>query len=723
MAKSLSPRRRGKRKKYSRKSRTKAKPSKKFIGIFKDGEELPDDVIIKLKTDTAREILAVFLLIISGITILSLFGIAGKLGEVWSEFLRLIFGIIAFIVPIVLVVIGVLLFYPKKFKFKLSNVLGINLGVLSFCGLTHLFVLDHSRQAAQDGLAGGYLGYIINLALGNLIGFLASLIILIGFLIIAILITFDTSLTKIKEQIAEQKLINKDKISDKFKKIKINKPESTENTKDKSIDKKHEKDIDEVAVAEDKFEPLYMDEGKNGNDWIKPDLEFLSYSDTKADSGDVKENAKIIEETLDNFNIDVKMEDINVGPTVAQYTLRPQEGIKLNKITSLDNDLALALAAHPIRIEAPIPGRSLVGVEVPNKVSAIVKIRSLLESDQFKHDTGKLKFALGEDVSGTPITIDLANMPHLLIAGATGSGKSVSINTLLISLLYQYSPADLKMILVDPKRVELNIYDNIPHLITPVITEAKKTVNALNWLIGEMERRYQLFADAKKRDIDLYNQMVGKKKKIPYIVAIIDELADLMSLIPREIEGSIVRLAQMARATGIHLVIATQRPSVNVITGLIKANITSRVAFTVASQVDSRTILDMAGAEKLLGKGDMLYLGGNLAKPQRIQGSFVTETEVKKVVNCLKKNKKPEYEEGVIEKQRDDVEFATGGGDDDLLEEAIEVVMNAGKGSASLLQRRLRVGYARAARLLDLLEERGIVGPQEGSKPREVFKK
>ena len=706
------------RRKPSYKRRKKVEP-KKFLGVFKEGETPPENVMIKLRSDTAHELLAVFLLVTSGITLLSLFGIAGRLGEVWSEFLRLIFGVIAFPIPVVLIIIGVLLFYPKKFQFKFSIGLGLVLGVVSLCGFFHLFVLDHSLQAARDGVAGGYIGYGVNLILGELIGFVASLIILIGLFLTSVLLTFDTSLTRIKEKIQSQDFVSKEKLK-KVGGLKVHQ-RVDEEKKDLSTEDKEEKFKKEKPS--DEFKPLFAGDEENGNGYQKPSLELLSYSDTKIDSGDVKKNARIVKETLANFNITVSMEDVNIGPTVAQYTLRPEEGIKLNKITALDNDLALALAAHPIRIEAPIPGKSLVGIEVPNKKPAIVTLRSMLESEQFKKASGELKFALGENVCGETITLDLTKMPHFLIAGATGAGKSVSIHALLTSFLYQYSPHDLRLILVDPKRVELNTYNNIPHLITPVITDVKKTVNALGWLTSEMERRYQLFSDAKKRDINSYNKMVGKNKKIPYIVLMIDELADLMAQAPREVEGGIVRLAQMARATGIHLVVATQRPSVNVITGLIKANITSRISFMVASQVDSRTVLDMAGAEKLLGNGDMLYLGSDLAKPQRIQGTFISEVEVKKVVNFLKKGKKPEYEEEVTKKPAADVEFAVGGSDDELLNEAIDVVTKAGKGSASLLQRRLRVGYARAARLLDLLEEKGIVGPQDGSRPREVLKK
>ena len=420
------------------------------------------------------------------------------------------------------------------------------------------------------------------------------------------------------------------------------------------------------------------------------------------------------------------MAEITIGPKVTRYTLKPAEGMKLSRIIALKSDLSLALAAHPIRIEAPIPGRSLVGIEIPNKVGSIVRLGAILAYPEFKK-AANLGFPLGRDVAGEPIFVNLSRMPHLLIAGSTGSGKSIAIHSLILSMLYKNSPEILRFILIDPKRVELSVYEGIPHLLTPVITDGKKAIAALRFAIHEMERRYDVLLKAGKRDIAGHNAE-QRNGLMPYLVIIIDELADLMSAYGREIEGSIVRLAQMARATGIHLVVSTQRPSVEVITGLIKANISSRRALQVASQVDSRTILDMAGAESLLGGGDMLYLSAEMNKPRRIQGTYVGEEEVNSVVEFIRKEN-PAYESNHLGEEaarslnRPRVEdFGEEDGvDDDLYEEAVRVVKEAKKASASLLQRRLRIGYARAARLIDIMEERGIVGYAEGAKPRPVF--
>jgi len=416
------------------------------------------------------------------------------------------------------------------------------------------------------------------------------------------------------------------------------------------------------------------------------------------------------------------MQDVNTGPTVTQYTLKPAEGVKLNQITARSNDLALSLAAKSLRVEAPIPGKSAVGLEIPNKIPAKVTLKEVIQSSEFKAVKSKLAIALGRDVAGVPMGVDLEKMPHLLIAGSTGSGKSVCINSVIITLLYNNSPSDLRFLMVDPKRVELTCYNRVPHLLAPVITEVDRTVSALKWAVHEMERRYKVFSETGRRNIAAYNAN-PPDGKMPYIVVIIDELADLMAAAANDVESSIVRLAQMARATGIHLIVATQRPSVDVITGLIKANITSRIAFAVASQVDSRTILDMSGAEKLLGKGDMLFISSDVSKPKRIQGCHVTDPEIESVVEFLRAEGTVEYDDTILTyRNQKGMSTADGGEiDDDLYEEARDTVMRAGKGSASLLQRRLRVGYARAARLLDLLEQEGVIGPADGAKPRDVL--
>ena len=452
---------------------------------------------------------------------------------------------------------------------------------------------------------------------------------------------------------------------------------------------------------------------------IELPLDLLDGTSKKPDSGNISRNSEIIERTFETFGIPVEMVDVAVGPTITQYAIRPAEGIKLSRIVALQNDLALALAAHPIRIEAPIPGKSLVGIEVPNKSIASVPLRTILEAAAFKKADTELTIGLGKDVSGTAWVAGLEKMPHLLVAGATGSGKSVCLNNIIVSLLYQHGPDTLKLILVDPKRVELPVYNGIPHLLVPPITKSEDAINALKWTVREMERRLDVLSGAKVRDIASYNRK--HEEQLPYIVFMIDELADLMSISGREVEALVVRIAQMARAVGIHLVLATQRPSVDVITGLIKANIPTRIAFAVASQTDSRTILDYAGAEKLLGRGDMLLMAPHLSKARRLQGAYLSDREIKNVVNALKDEDVPDYNYDIVERQRGGSTVLDSESDDPLLEEAAEVVIAAGKASTSLLQRRLKIGYSRAARIMDLLEERGAIGPQDGAKPREVL--
>ena len=461
--------------------------------------------------------------------------------------------------------------------------------------------------------------------------------------------------------------------------------------------------------------------------WEYPPTSLLAGDGTgKADRGDIKNNADIIEKTLESFGITARVVEVNLGPAVTQYALEVALGTKLSKITALERDLALALAAPTgtIRIEAPIPGRSLVGIELPNKVPEFVPLKKMLESDVMRDAKSKLTLALGLDVSGKPVVADLARMPHMLIAGQTGSGKSVCINAFLTSMLFRASPSEVKFILVDPKRVELTNYNAIPHLLSPVIVEPEKVVSALRWILAEMDRRYKLFAQAGARNIDSYNDMSGFQA-LPFIVLIVDELADIMLFSPTEVEDSITRIAQMSRATGIHMILATQRPSVDVITGLIKANVPSRIAFAVSSLVDSRVILDTQGAEKLLGRGDMLYLPPEQAKPMRIQGAFLADKEINSLIFYLKgRGVNPQYTEEVTEMAKSSLAGRSVDGADDYFADAVRLVCQFGKASASLLQRRLSVGYARAARIIDQLEAAGVVSPSDGtSKPREVLVK
>jgi len=480
-------------------------------------------------------------------------------------------------------------------------------------------------------------------------------------------------------------------------------------------------------------------------DWVSPSVDLLEKKQSPADAGDVQQNAMIIKNTLHEFDIDVEMEGANIGPKVTQYTLKPPSGVKLTRITALETNMALSLAAQSLRIEAPIPGQRAVGIEVPNLKAADVRLYSILTSAQWKASFEPLTFAIGKGISGESVVGELNKMPHLLIAGQTGSGKSVMINTLLTSLLYRNSPSELKLILVDPKQVEMAPYEGIPHLLTPVITEPDKTISALKWAVNEMQRRYTLLAEHKVKDIKTYNQKIRQdgtritvedefgipqeheNGAMPYIVIVIDELADLMMVAARDVEALIVRLAQKARAVGIHLVLATQSPRVDVITGLIKANIPARIAFTVASQIESRIILDQVGAEKLLGQGDMLLLTTAMSKPKRIQGAWVTDEEVQKITAHLQMQSPPQYNNEVVSQP---VHLNGKGGvvmdfnesnEDDMYNDAIRVVIDSGKASASLLQRRLRVGYARAARLIENMEDQGIVGPADGARPREVL--
>jgi S-DNA-T family DNA segregation ATPase FtsK/SpoIIIE len=693
---------------------------------------------LNLKDETRRGVIVVFFVVLAILFTLSLIGLAGPLGDIANNVLKLAFGWAAYVVPVIFIFIAIALFRqdPEEESSTVSThaYVGAVLLTLTITGLMHLWVLRDDINLAFDlvkqGTGGGYLGVLTSYPLLNFTGFVASMVILIAGLIVSFLVTFNVSFSDLfsrstneeeDEEAPPTKAVGRLKINNAagagFVKEPVGEPNKAV-VREKTEFKVN--NLDDVMPSNK--QALVATTDKN---WKFPSLDLLEDAKTKVDSGNIEANVAIVQKTLNDFGVDVEMGEVNVGPTVTQYTFRPAVGVKLSQIAALQNDLALALSASSIRMELPIPGKALVGIEIPNKTTALVRIKEILGSNAFIEHESKLGFSLGRDVSGHPIVTDLAKMPHLLIAGATGSGKSVAVNSFLISLLFRGSPSEVKFILVDPKRVELNLYNGLPHLLTGVITDHQKAVNALKWAVAEMDRRYKLLSEVHKRNIGEYNS--SSSNRLPYIVVVVDELADLMSVAQNEVEATIVRLAQMARAVGIHLVLATQRPSVDVITGLIKANITARMAFAVASQVDSRTILDIAGAEKLLGSGDMLYITSELPKPKRVQGAYVNEKEIRKVVDFIKEQSGAVlYDDQIVEKPQRGISIPgfTNSGDDDedeLLSEAIETVQAAGKASASLLQRRLKVGYARAARLLDILEDKGIIGPGDGAKPREVY--
>lgn len=647
------------------------------------------------------------------------------------------FGVDRFLVPFLFVVIGFSLLFPERSKMGPWNYLGTLFFFLSLNGLINL-IWNQKQLATPERLmaTGGLVGQALGSTLEKATSFWAALLILAALLLISVILTLNTSLRSIvgfhrhltgwfgemlhrrRTEALERELNSGITVSEEDEGVEGDEEDEGIETEEVDEDeaKKNFRTTNLVPAEAEKV--LTTRQHRQ----INLPIDLLEYRSMKVNSGDTDRNKEIIRRTFEQFHIPVEMGEIAVGPTIAQYTLRPHEGVKLSKIVALNNDLALALAAHPIRIEAPIPGKSLVGVEVPNQSIATVSLRDLLESKAFKNRPSNLSVAVGKDVTGKVWVAPLEKMPHMLIAGATGSGKSVCINTIIVSLLYTNGPDDLKLIMVDPKRVELTAYEGIPHLLVPPITKVDDTVNALKWTVREMDRRLDLLSKFGARDINSYNQRV--EEKMPRIVVLIDELADLMASSGHEIEGTIVRIAQMARAVGIHLVLATQRPSVDVITGLIKANFPTRAAFAVASQTDSRTILDCAGAEKLLGRGDMLYSSAELSKPVRLQGAYVSEAEVNRIVEHLKQESTPDYNYSVLEKEKMGSIFdgaADVGDSDPVLVEAAQIVIQAGRASTSLLQRRLKIGYGRAARILDVLEENGVIGPPDGSKPREIL--
>ena len=710
----------------------------------------------KLRTQTKHGILAVVFFVLALFFLMSAFGKAGVAGEFTYEKLSYLLGVGYILLPALLILLGSSFMNSVTPNIGWRSMVGAVMFLLS--GLGIIDVVSGSPAVAGKH-SGGLFGEILSRPFVSLFDVYASIAFMGALLIISILVIFDAKLNPmpIFKKLWNIVIRKKDmQISPEQSTLPITteedeaEKEQQETTSEKikkafGVGKKEGEEEEEIEFKKLKPRTSHLE-----TNYVPPPLSLLEEDQGKPNTGDIKANANIIKRTLLNFGIEVEMDEITVGPTVTRYALKPAEGMKLSRIIGLQNDLALALAAHPIRIEAPIPGKSLVGIEIPNRTKSLVGLATLLRDDKFQNSSNPLTIALGRGISGKSVFGNLAKMPHALVAGTTGSGKSVTIHSMITSLLYRNGPDDLKFILIDPKRVELTLYNNIPHLLTPVITDAKKTILALKWAAKEMDRRYDILEAESVRDIKSYHENVlGKIKnknktnvegaeveisadRLPYILIIIDELADIMSSYPRELESAIVRLAQMSRAVGIHLILSTQRPEVNIITGLIKANIPARVALKVSSQVDSRTILDTGGAEKLLGAGDMLYSSGE-SQPERLQSAFISEAEVKKVVKYLADAYKDEISEeialsagsisadkSIFESTLEDEDMED---DDELYEEAHACVVEAGKASTSYLQRKLKLGYARAARLMDKLEERGVIGPGEGAKPREVLEK
>jgi S-DNA-T family DNA segregation ATPase FtsK/SpoIIIE len=679
---------------------------------------------------------AVLLFVVALFLLLGGFGTGGDLPIKLFNAGYWTFGWAAYLLPVAFVYWGIYKFTDEEHQIPLAKLFGM-LAILIFVSgfLFTAFATNVSGAWAEGH--GGQVGAILGAAVLSALDKGPASITFLIFAVMSVFFAFGISpkvllhladIFKREEHEGEEDTdLGKLKARAESKGFKLNEGVPVEHNEEAPKPKPRLTSMKNSAAPLSTNENQEALTARSDPDWKFPSVNLLDAKQDKADPGDVNSNAQTIHDTFQNFNIDVEMEGANVGPRVTQYTLKPPTGVKLTKITALENNLALDLAAHAIRMEAPIPGKRAVGIEVPNVKPAIVGLSSILQSNDWNSSKGSLTFAIGKDIGGHPVVVDLAKMPHLLVAGQTGSGKSVMINDILTSMLYRNSPSDLKLILVDPKQVELTPYNDIPHLLTPVINEPEKCISALKWAVAEMERRLKAMAEVGKRNIGEYNNL-KKEEGMPYIVIVIDELADLMMMAARDVESLIVRLAQKARAAGIHLVLATQRPSVDVITGLIKANVPARIAFTVASQVDSRTIIDQMGAEKLLGRGDMLLLTSDMPKPKRVQAAFISDEETEKITAFIREQRPPEYDNEIISQP---VQLGKGsnvvdmGGsndaDDDMWKDAVKVVIESGKASTSLLQRRLRIGYGRAARLIETMEEQGIVGPADGSRPREVL--
>ena len=718
--------------------------------------------------ETVFKLLSIISFVLAITLCFSLFGEGGKLGNETFTLAREYSGIGAILVPFILFGFSYYFWKSKTPEIYFTTyALGLT-SLVSLLSLSTAFPIHTSKT-------GGLFGLLILQKAQEFMGQVPGLIVMVIVFLLSTLTLFkgtglETSVVYIFSRIKQFYCFISAKISegktdedDEFEDETIE--ETLENGLKEDVPKKEQtlrdsllgKDISKESVPiitrkPEKIEPkdIEITERKQFvplTEFTPPPLTLLEKDKGKASTGDIKSNASTIKRTLQNFGITVEMDEISIGPSVTRYALKPAQGVKLSRIVGLQNELALDLAVESIRVEAPIPGKSLVGIEIPNESKSTVGLGSLLTHDDFQKSPHPLTFALGKGISGKPLFANLAKMPHLLIAGTTGSGKSVTMHAIIQSLLFRNSPYDMKLIMVDPKKVEFNFYNNIPHLYTPVITTAKKTIQTLNWAVQEMERRYDLLEKFHEQDIKAYHQKIyipGMEKvakgkvpeseapsKMPYIVIVIDELADIMMTYPKELEACIVRLAQKSRAVGIHLILSTQRPEVKVITGLIKANVPSRIALKVASQIDSRTILDGAGAEKLLGGGDLLFASAESAKTERVQSAFISTDEIKRVVAYLKQAHREMIPDEIIISEGAAISVGgsssgefnddSGDSDDELYEQARDITVTSRKASTSYLQRRLKIGYSRAARLIDLLEKRGVVGPQDGAKPRVVL--
>ncbi len=725
----------------------------------------------QIKEELKYEIFGIALIALGILSIACLLSPAsGLVSGVIDKILKSIAGEGRYLFPLLLLLLGVRLVHKRSRSSVSERMYGIVLLFLVILSFFHLIIpLEDSFKAGVAGDGGGVIGALISYVCRKSFGIVGTYIILITLGLIGLLLLTNLSAAAMAKGFLQKTRdalkkgtegmtnflfteVEEEKETEHAPPVIINlegelfsiieSPTASKENNQKEIvfnfsaaKKKTVVPVETntetsspAAKEADELEEFYpIASQADTSSFRLPSLSILSRPHRVKNvrmNKDINENIRILEETLESFGVKAKVIQVSKGPAITRYEIQPPAGIKVSRIVSLADDIALSMAAPGVRIEAPIPGKAAVGIEVPNKEISMVHVRDILETQEFTQAGSRLSIALGKDIAGNPIITDLAKMPHLLIAGATGSGKSVCLNTLITSILFKAAPDEVKLLMIDPKMVELATYNGIPHLVNPVVTDPKKAATALRWAVREMERRYELFALAGVRDITRYNKLFKSKdpvtgQPLPLVVVIIDELADLMMVAPADVEDAVCRLAQMARAAGIHLVVATQRPSVDVITGLIKANITSRISFAVSSQIDSRTILDMAGAEKLLGKGDMLFFPVGTSKPVRIQGAYLSDREVEDLVNYLKKQAEPIYDEKILTQEYEDE--AVPDVEDELLAQAVKILIESGHASISMLQRRLHIGYARAARLIDIMEQRGIVGGYEGSKPRAIL--